>query len=387
MKIMDADALMPGLPDDVALLCLVRVHHSSLPVLKCVNRRLKKLISSEKFREGRRHVNANAEFLYAIDSAQGLADQKLKFLEPENCKWVVVSSLTRGMAENFLSGFRMESIESEILIIGGNKHSQTLFESVPSSEVWKFDTVSRVWEQGCSMLQPRAHFAAARYGLKVFVAGGSTRGPSSSDLREAEVYDSKTRTWQALPPMRYTRGLCVGVCLRGRFVVIGSRPRSEAALSIEIFDPATSLWTLFEEALPGPRDSPLISLDNGFTVFKDKLYHFDSSGHDPWIRVYSEEKNVWLTEESLRSSTALRRFTLHHYNENLCIVGGTVVGSDVVNLGGFSEKRGWKEGQPYVYEFVSGPIDKEEHSFWRPVCSPMSCFPGRSVWACVTVHL
>lgn len=115
---------------------------------------------------------------------------------------------------------------------------------VVCGDVVVFDALKNQWSRASSMKTPRSWFAAAVIGTKVYVAGGQG---NTRFLDSAEVYDSETDTWEALPTMGNVRSSCHGVVLDGQFwVIAGEYVRNHyddhQKSSAEFYDAKTITW-------------------------------------------------------------------------------------------------------------------------------------------------
>jgi hypothetical protein len=107
------------------------------------------------------------------------------------------------------------------LMIGGwdGRNDATVHASVEILTV-----VGKRWTTVAPMSTPRISPAAAQLpsGDVIMAGGCRSRAASSTSLASAELWNSTTNTWSALPPMTTARRAVVGFVLpSGRFAVLG----------------------------------------------------------------------------------------------------------------------------------------------------------------------
>lgn len=132
-------------------------------------------------------------------------------------------------------------------------------------------------------------------------------------LSYGKLYNSETRTWEALPSMNSKpRKLYSGVLMDGKFYIIGgvSVGNSNVLTSGEMYDFKTTSWTVVPDMFParnreaGDNDAPAIAkAPPPLTVIKNGLYAAYYAGNEVSLRgrevVYnrpSTREEIW--EES-----------------------------------------------------------------------------------------
>lgn len=112
-----------------------------------------------------------------------------------------------------------------------------------------------VWRVAARRAHPgprRSFFACAAVGGAVYVAGG--HDAEKNALRSALAYDPGADAWAGLPDMAEERDEPRGLCVAGRFVVVGGYPtraQGRFVASAESFDPAaaSSAWAPVHDRL------------------------------------------------------------------------------------------------------------------------------------------
>ncbi|XP_010277860.1 PREDICTED: F-box/kelch-repeat protein At2g44130-like isoform X1 [Nelumbo nucifera] len=280
--------LIPGLPDEVAMDCLVRVPYQFHLAMKSVCRRWRNLANDPSFyRERQRTGTAEqlvclVQALTSITSAEAEVEsviednnkeqEEKRRLRRRHCPPVYglsVYNLSRNTWRRMMptrgncSGIPMFShcvalpISGKLVLLGG-WDPETL-DSVPDVYVCDF-VRGGGWRRAAPMSMGRSFFACAAVGpSSVYVAGGHDNQKNA--LRSAEVYDADADEWRALPPMAEERDECQGLSCDGdgRFWVVsgyGTESQGRFKSDAECYDPALGSWSKLEEVWPFPSASP-----------------------------------------------------------------------------------------------------------------------------------
>lgn len=90
------------------------------------------------------------------------------------------------------------------------------------------------------MLNKRAAHAAAALDGRIYVCGGYD-GHGVHD--SAECYDSVSKEWKMIAPMKYPRLNFLLIEFDYRLYAIGGNDGKKCHSDVQIYDPATRLWT------------------------------------------------------------------------------------------------------------------------------------------------
>ncbi|CAN6201223.1 unnamed protein product [Urochloa humidicola] len=262
--------LIPGLPEEVARECLVRVGFDQLPVVRRISRQWKSEVESPYYHRLRRaeglarHVLALAQARPADDdaaagpaahknSSAAAASYRMVLLDPVEGRWAPLPA-PPGPAESLPLFCQVAAVDGggargrKRLVVVGGWDPETW---APVDSVLVYDFLTGAWRRGAPMPGPRrSFFACAAVGGKVYVAGGHDEEKNA--LRSATAYDPDADAWAALPDMAEERdeprGLCAGG--GGRFLVVGGYPTQAQGRfvgSAEAFDPETSTWAAVQD--------------------------------------------------------------------------------------------------------------------------------------------
>ncbi|EEC72719.1 hypothetical protein OsI_06324 [Oryza sativa Indica Group] len=252
---MSDDELIPGLPEEVARECLLRVGFDQLPAARSTSRRWKAEVESPFYHRLRR-ARGMARPLLALAQAEpplaaagpankyaGLSTSyRLVLHDPVTGGWAALPPLPgAGGLPLFcqLASVAACGGERRRLVVVGGWDPETW---APTDAVHVYDFLSGSWRRGAAMPGPRrSFFACAAVGRWVFVAGGHDEEKNA--LRSAVAYDAEADAWVPLPDMAAERDEARGVCVGGRFVAVGGYPteaQGRFAGSAEAFDPAAA---------------------------------------------------------------------------------------------------------------------------------------------------
>ncbi|KAG5242229.1 F-box/kelch-repeat protein [Salix suchowensis] len=149
----------------------------------------------------------------------------------------------------------------KLLLLGG--WDPTTLEPVPHVFILDFIGTTGAacnWRRGASMSVPRSFFACAVIGSStVCVAGG--HDSQKNALRSAEVYDVETDQWKMLPDMIEERDECQGLTWEGdsKFWVVsgyGTESQGQFRSDAEFYDLYAGCWSKVDGVWPFSSASP-----------------------------------------------------------------------------------------------------------------------------------
>lgn len=281
---------IPGLDDDLALICLAYLPRSEHRKCMQINRKFCALITSGDIFKARRRLGIAEQWIYMFSSGQRV----WQAYDPKAGKW---SSLPAFASDYCFQNSDKESftVGTQLLVVG--RHADDGLVS------WRFDLVRNEWARGSMMLTPRCLYAWASCGRYAYVAGGLTL--NGEVLQSAEIYDPETETWKVLPPMHECRKLCSGCLLDGKFYVLGGENEAAGSLtSCEVFDPVTKTWTLLPDMLPSVDSSSFPGAPPLSAVVNNELYVLEAGSHQ--VKVFVKSTQSWraLGEVPVRTDLA-----------------------------------------------------------------------------------
>jgi len=278
--------LIPGLPDDVALNCLLRLPVQSHAACRVVCKRWHLLLGSkERFFARRKEVGFHDPwlFVFAYDKCTG----KMQWLvfDLVHFSWHTMPAMP---CREKVSphGFRCVSLPHEgTLFVCGGLVSHV---DCPLDLVLKYEVHKNRWTVMNQMVTARSFFASGVIDGMIYVAGGN-----SSDLFEldsAEVLDLENGCWRPIARMSMNMASYDAAVLDGKLLVTEGwlwpffvSPRGQ------VYDPRTNDW-----------ENMAIGLREGWTGSSVVLYGhlFVVSEHERMkLKVYDVDSDSWDTVE------------------------------------------------------------------------------------------
>lgn len=248
--------LIPNLPNDVALSCLIRVPYDQFSTLLSTCKKWKAEIEMPEFFHLRK-ASFHGQKLVVMAQARVDPDRKsgvekgcfvkpvygLSVLEPDTGNWV---DLPLDVPDEFSDGLpyfcRIVAVGRYELVVMGGLNTVT-WEASGSVFVYNFLTAE--WRRGADMPGVRRSMFGCASGddQMVYVAGG--HDDEKNALRSALAYDVANDEWIPLPDMARERDECKGVFHRGKFHVVGgycTDMQGQFEKSAEVLDIATWQW-------------------------------------------------------------------------------------------------------------------------------------------------
>ncbi|KAM0884116.1 hypothetical protein ACQ4PT_031191 [Festuca glaucescens] len=298
--------LLPGLPDDLAISCLMRVPRSEHPNLRLVSRRLSRLLSGNYYYSLRKKFGMAEEWVYVFRRD---CDQKISWhaFDPVQRLWKPLPPVPPEYSEAV--GFGCAVLSGCYLYLFGGK------DPVRGSmrRVVFYNTRTNKWHRAPDMLRKRHFFGSCVINNCLYVAGGECEGIQRT-LRSAEVYNPNRNRWSCITEMSTGMVPFIGVVHDGKWFLKGLD--SHRQVVSEVYLPTTNMWsTIGNEMVAGWRN-PSIS-------FNGRLYSADCRDGCK-LRVYDGDTGLWTrfmdSRRHLRSSRAFEAVALISLNGKLCIV-------------------------------------------------------------------
>ncbi|XP_057545742.1 F-box/kelch-repeat protein At2g44130-like [Amaranthus tricolor] len=246
--------LIPGLPDDIALECLIRIRTSDFLAATGVCSRWRRLLKSKEFSLLRKQ-NGLTRLYACLVQERSVSDSETtgsKPVSPSDFGISVFDSVTRSWDRvdstpaypTRLPLFcQVASTEGKLVLMGGWDPEN--YE--PVTGVFVYDFLTRNWKQGKDMPSKRSFFAIAGLNGRVYVAGG--HDPDKNGLNSACVYDLLEDDWTELTPMSQVRDECQGLIIGSEFWVISgyvTENQGEFESSAESYNSNSGEWTRIE---------------------------------------------------------------------------------------------------------------------------------------------
>ncbi|GLJ14939.1 hypothetical protein SUGI_0243800 [Cryptomeria japonica] len=205
--------IIPGLPKDLAVQCLVRVPYKFNRKLMAVSKSWNALLTSAHFfKERQRRGDYEEVAVFLPQTGKTKSDFSVIIYSHLGHCLESLPQIPREFKLEYTDYYQSMFVRSrQLLLVLGLLNTCTDMEGVLI-----FDFLSRKWRLGTDMTCSRCYFAcdpSSSEGL-VYIAGGFHRKTFSPYL-EAFVYNVEENKWDFLPPMSFDPNPCAGACLDG----------------------------------------------------------------------------------------------------------------------------------------------------------------------------
>ncbi|KAG2649329.1 F-box/kelch-repeat protein At1g55270-like [Panicum virgatum] len=335
--------LLPGLPDDLAIACLIRVPRADHCKLRLVCRRWRRLLAGNYFYGLRRRLGLAEQWLYAVK--RGGKDGRVSWdvLDPSRGAWRALPPVPREYAD--ADGFGCAVLGGCHLYLvggtdprGGGAMRRVVFYSARSNR----------WHRAPDMLRRRQCFGACVMGNRLYVAGGESGG--GGGLRSAEVFDPAKNRWSFVAEMAAAMVPFVSAVHGGRWYVKGLGAQQEVVS--QAYSPETDSWTVVLDGMVTGWRSPSACLDG-------RIYAADCKDGCR-LRSYDEAADAWTTcadsKQHQGSSQAAEAAAIVALHGRLCVVRNDMSVSAVDVAAGEGSQQSWETlaGKAHAKSFVTG---------------------------------
>ncbi|CAN6181274.1 unnamed protein product [Urochloa humidicola] len=276
--------LIPGLPDDAALSCLLRLPVAAHASCRLVCRRWRHLLADKaRFFSQRRALGLRRNpYLFTLAFHRCTGKIQWKVLDLAHLSWHAIPAMPcrdRACPRGF--GCVAVPGDGALLVCGGLVSDM----DCPLHLVLKYDIYRNRWTVMTRMLAARSFFAGGVIDGRVYVAGGYST--NQFELNSAEVLDPENGVWQPIASMGMNMASSDSAVISGKLYVTEgcawpffSSPRGQ------IYDPKIDRW----EGMPvGMREGwtgQSVVIDGCLFVISEyermkvKVYHLETDSWD-----------------------------------------------------------------------------------------------------------
>ncbi|XAR72475.1 hypothetical protein NMG60_11019120 [Bertholletia excelsa] len=282
---LSGEPLIPGLPDDIALNCLLRLPVQSHAACKAVCKRWYPLLSSKgRFFTWRKELGFSDPWLFVFSFHKCTGKIQWKVLDLTHFSWHTIPAMPC-KDKVCPHGFRCVSIPREgTLFVCGGMVSDV---DCPLNLVLKYEMQKNRWTVMKKMNTARSFFASGVIDGMIYVAGGNST--DLFELNSAEVLDPARGTWNPIASMGTNMASYDAAVLNGKLLVTEGWfwpfyvvPRGQ------VYDPKTNNWGSMPAGLrEGWTGSSIVVFGHLFVVTeheRTKLKVYDA-GNDAWETV------------------------------------------------------------------------------------------------------
>ncbi|XP_057247016.1 F-box/kelch-repeat protein At1g30090 [Beta vulgaris subsp. vulgaris] len=325
--------LIPGLPDDVALNCLLRLPVQSHAACRAVCKRWHLLLGSkDRFFTRRKELGLSDPWLFVLTFHKCTGKIQWLVLDLAHFTWHTIPAMPC-RDKVCPHGFRCVSIPNEgTLFVCGGMVSDV---DCPLDVVLKYEIHKNRWTVINQMITARSFFGSGVIDGMIYVAGGN-----SADLFEldvAEVLDPIKGYWRPIASMETNMASYDAAVLDGKLLVTEGwlwpffvSPRGQ------VYDPRTNNW-----------ENMAVGLREGWTGSSVVVFGclFIVSEHERMkLKVYDVDSDSWDSVEGPPLPEQIcKPFSVNSFESKIYVVGRDLhvaVGQIFkVNLKGHSEKK------------------------------------------------
>ncbi|CAL4970728.1 unnamed protein product [Urochloa decumbens] len=341
--------LLPGLPDDLAIACLIRVPRADHWKLRLVCRRWCRLLAGNYFYALRRRLGLAEQWVYAVrrdGGRDGGGRVSWHVLDPSRgATWRALPPLPEEYAA--ADGFGSAVLGGCHLYLlgganprGGGAMRRVVFYSARSNR----------WHRAPDMLRRRQYFGVSVICNRLYVAGGETGG-GGGGLKSAEVFDPAKNRWSFVSEMAAAMVPFVSAVFGNRWYVKGLGAGQEVVS--QAYSPETDTWSVVLDGMITGWRSPSCCLGG-------RIYAAGCKDGCR-LRAYDEAAGAWAAAADSKrhrgSSQATEAAAIVALQGRLCVVRNdmSVSAVDVSAAGAGSEQR-WETiaGKAHGKSFVTG---------------------------------
>lgn len=229
-------AILPGLPDDIALLCLALVPRSDFQSLSFVSKAWRNCILRNEFYMARKLAGTLEEWLYVLAEDSCSGKMQWQALDSVRGKWEYLPSMPGPLKTAF--GFVV--IDEKLMVIGGLVGD--CYSAEASADAYSYDPILNRWILLSKMNVARYEFACSVVDGLVYAIGG--HGAGGEGLSSVEVFDRQRNTWTLIESLRRPRWGCFACGLQGKLYVMGGRSSFTIGNSryVDIYDAEKHVW-------------------------------------------------------------------------------------------------------------------------------------------------
>ncbi|CAM8910259.1 unnamed protein product [Rhodiola kirilowii] len=357
--------LLPGLPDDIAIACLIRVPRVEHTKLRLVCKRWYRLLAGNYFYCQRKNLGMAEEWVYVMKRDR---DGKISWhaFDPTYQLWQPLPPIPAEYSE--VVGFGCCVLSGcHLYLFGGRDPRRGSMRRVIF-----YSARTNKWHSAPYMLRKRHFFGSCVINNCIYVAGGECDGMQRC-LRSAEVYDPNRSRWNFITDMTAAMVPFITVVYDGKWFLKGLGSQRE--VMSEAYDPETNMWSEVNDGMVAGWRNPSISM-NG------KLYALDCRDGCK-LRVYDEATETWKkfidSKLHLGSSRALEAAALVPLNGKLCIIRNNMSIS-LVDVSS-PNRQEQDDTNPHLWENIAG-----RGNFRTLVTNLWSTIAGRSSMKSHIVH-
>lgn len=257
----DDDVIIPGLTNDLALLCLARIPYALRAYARGVCTLWRKVLGGWGHLEQVQEAEGLGQELLClclgVHDFRGERVIKFKAYDVDHGAWVGLpplhlshlSSWKPGGRHDQFAGYQVVAAGRQLLVMGGAFYAPGWAYSrrAPqlSADVWACHVARRRWSQLRPMSHARSHFMAGALDEHRVLVAGSTL------MASAEVLDLREGVWRAAEDMPFPGAdTCRAVVRDGQLHAVWHRHPFHGPRHCHVYDPSANAWSTVLDFFP-----------------------------------------------------------------------------------------------------------------------------------------
>ncbi|MQL84517.1 hypothetical protein Taro_017017 [Colocasia esculenta] len=279
----DAGQLIPGLPDEVAEYCLLRLPFPYSSLARSVSSSWKRAISSPAFPLAKKTLSLSLPYLFVFSFHRSTLQLQWHAFDPRARRWFSLPPMPLGAGAPLCPpAFACVAVprRGELFVLGGMR-SDT---QAPLQTLLSYRAATNSWAVAAPMPTPRSFSVAGCIDGKIFALGGYASGDDAT--RTVECYDPASDQWATAAGMRWGMTRYDAAVVGGRLYVtegwtwpFSFSPRGG------VYDPGADSW---EDMASGMKEG----WTGASVVLGGRLFVVSEYG-DFRLKVYDEVRDSW----------------------------------------------------------------------------------------------
>ncbi|KAE8682531.1 F-box protein AFR [Hibiscus syriacus] len=323
-----SEPLIPGLPDEIAELCLLHLPYPYQSLARSVCSSWNRIITDPAFLLCKRSLSLSLPYLFIFAFHKSTARIQWQALDPRSGRWFILPSMPCSKAV-CPPGFACTSIprQGQLYVLGGMcSDTQT---SINTTMV--YTTSTNQWSIASPMVTTRSFFAAGNVNGKIIAVGGSGAEYNDSNT-SVECYDPQTDTWEQVSKMR------VGLARYDSAEVGGKMYVTEGWTWPFLFSPRGGVYDPESDTWHEMKDGMKEGWTGVSVVVGDRLFVISEYGDCP-MKVYVPDRDTWqyVGGDKFPRETIQRPFALSAVEGKIYVVSSglnVAIGSAFEGLNG-----------------------------------------------------
>lgn len=281
----DSSSLINQLGRDLSISCLLHCSRSDYGAIALLNKSFHSLVQSGQLYKLRREAGIVERWVYFSCNLL-----EWEAYDPIRRQWLHLPRIKSN--ECFMCSDKESlAVGTDLLVFG---------KGIESHVIYRYSILTNTWTSGMKMNTPRCLFGSSSLGEIAILAGGCD--PRGNVLNSAELYNSETGMWVAIPNMNKARKMCSGLFMDGKFYVIGGIGAGSSKMLTcgEAYDLKTRTWHEIPDMLPAQNGGAVVTETPAaagapplVAVVNNELYAADYAQKE--VRKYDKKNNVWIT--------------------------------------------------------------------------------------------